>query len=441
MSKADIRLLLVLVFFITVYCVLTPLSVYAAEDEDTDGRIQKLEAQLREVQVELQEVKAERPRPELGPTDFRVFWKEGLNLQTQDGDFKMKIGGRIMWDSTWVSEDGDIKADVGDQEDGAEFRRVRLYTSGLVYGNVEFKLQFDFADDEVNLKDAYLGLNDFPFGGLRAGHFKEPFGLEELTSSKYITFIERSLPTEAFSPSRNAGVMLFDSALDDRMTWAAGIFRETDNGELERDDGGYSLTGRLTGLPYYEDKGASLFHVGASFSCRNTTDDNQRYRSRPEAHLLDRFVDTTTFTSENAQLIGLEAAWVNGPLSVQGEYIRADADDASGTANLDGYYVQASYFLTGEQRKYKTSSGAFSRVKPKENFSSGGGPGAWEVALRYSGLDLNDAGISGGELDDITAGLNWHLNPNTRLMWNYVHADKDDVGNADIVLMRLQIDF
>ena len=139
-------------------------------------------------------------------------------------------------------------------------------------------------------------------------------------------------------------------------------------------------------------------------------------------------------------LVGLEAAYVSSPFSVQGEYIFANADVAS-SANFRGYYAQASYFLTGEHRNYKPSEGAFSRVKPKENFKSGGGPGAWEVALRYSGLDLDDNSITGGKLNDLTAGLNWYLNPNTRVMWNYVHADKDHVGNADMLMMRLQVEF
>ena len=109
---------------------------------------------------------------------------------------------------------------------------------------------------------------------------------------------------------------------------------------------------------------------------------------------------------------------------------------------MHGYYVQGSYFLTGEHRNYKTSTGLFSRVKPKANFSSRLGQlGAWEVTLRYSSLDLTDNPVNGGELDDITAGLNWHLNPNIRLMFNYIRADKEDVGEADIALLRMQVDF
>jgi phosphate-selective porin OprO/OprP len=243
--------------------------------------------------------------------------------------------------------------------------------------------------------------------------------------------------------------MLYDSALDERMTWAAGFFREADDNGNIQDDGGYSVTGRVTGLPLYADDGASLVHVGASYSYRDTTRDTSeggldadaaRFRSRPEAHLFDRFVDTGNFASDRVDLVGLEGAWVEGPLSVQGEYMFANAD-VSSDGNFDGYYVQASYFLTGEHRKYKPSAGAFSRVKPKNNFGLKDGLGAWEVALRYSSLDLDDGEIAGGELDSVTAGLNWYLNPNMRIMWNYIHAQKDGVGDADMVLMRWQVDF
>ncbi len=72
--------------------------------------------------------------------------------------------------------------------------------------------------------------------------------------------------------------------------------------------------------------------------------------------------------------------------------------------------------------------------------------GAWEVGLRYSHIDLNDEGISGGEEDNITVGLNWYLNPNVRMMFNYVNADLEDRagipdGDADIFQTRFQIDF
>ena len=70
-----------------------------------------------------------------------------------------------------------------------------------------------------------------------------------------------------------------------------------------------------------------------------------------------------------------------------------------------------------------------------------GGKGAWEIAFRYSSIDLNDGAISGGEQDDWSLGLNWYPNPATRLMINYVHAEVDRVGEADFFLVRWQVDF
>jgi phosphate-selective porin OprO/OprP len=440
-------LLSVLVFVAVLSC---PGNTTIA-DEISDLKDQVSELQNRTVQLEARQRRKEKALeeqikelkkqpPGTDPADFRVFWKEGLNLVTLDENFKLKIGGRLQTDWLFSSEDDTIKSDVGEQEDGVEVRRARLYFSGLIYGNVKYKLQFDFAGGQAVLKDAYLALPDFALGELRLGHFKEPFSLEELTSSKYLTFLERALPN-VFVPSRNMGVMIHNTASEERITAAIGLFRDTDDFGEGQDDGGYNITGRVTALPIYENKGAQLLHLGAAYSYRNP-DDSIHYRQRPEAHLTDRFVDTGTFAVNQADLVGLEAAWVNGPLSLQGEYMMADEDRLGGSdVGFDGYYVQASYFLTGEHRKYKTSEGAFSRTKPKENYSAAGGPGAWEVKARYSGLDLSDKDITGGQLDDISAGVNWYLNPNTRIMWDYVHADKDDVGEADMLMMRLQFDF
>ena len=427
-----------------IFMVFVQLPVAKADElgdlkEQLEGQKEKLQ-ETQERLEKLEELKKQEPGYD--PADFRVYWKEGINLATLDGDFKLKIGGRLQTDWLFSSEDDTIKLDVGEQEDGVEVRRARLYFSGLIYDNVEYKLQLDFEGGDADFKDAYLGLTDFPLGKLRMGHFKEPFSLDELTSSKYITFLERALPN-VFAPGRNMGFMLHNTCPNERMTTAIGVFRDTDDYGEDVDDGGYNITGRVTALPIYENKGANLVHLGAAYSYRNP-DDSIQYRQRPEAHLTDRFVDTGSFAGDQVDLVGFEAALVEGPFSLQGEYMIAEVDRLGGGSDVefDGYYVQASYFLTGEHRSYKTSEGAFSRIKPKENYSAAnGGTGAWEVKARYSGLDLSDKDITGGELDNISAGLNWYFNPNTKIMWDYVHADKDNVGEADMLMMRLQFDF
>lgn len=477
MKERRINVLGKVLFIALALGMLIPLIAQA--EQDTDARVKKLGAQLRAMQAELEALKAEqdkarkeaavdkkqvetivdkilaeRPRPELGPSDFRVFWKEGLRFETPDGDFKLKIGGRIYNDWGWMRQDSDVKnhtkldtTPIGDQQDGTEFRSARLYVAGTIYDNVDYKVQFDIGGKEEEtdkrpvFKDVYLGIRGLPFGYLKMGHFKEPFSLEQLTSSRFITFMERSL-ADAFVPARNTGFTLSSTALNNRMTWAAGLFRETIGTGLEQSEGGYNLTGRVTALPWYEDKGAKLLHIGAAYSFRNP-EDTLAYDSKPEAHLASDFVETSTIAINRANIVGLESALICGPFSLQGEYMLADLDrkHSSSEPTFDGFYVQGSYFLTGEHRKYKTSAGAFDRVKPKENFSYGDGPGAWEVAARYSQIDLSDSGVSGGKLKDITVGLNWYLNPNMRIMWNYVRSDLDNVGNADLFLMRFQVDF
>lgn len=413
-----------------------------ARSAELEDRINQLEARqkLKERSTGEEIAALKDSLAEKSPTDLQAYWRDGLRFKTADDMFQLRIGGRMMFDWLWIGEDDDIKADIGEQEDGVGFRRVRFYMAGSIYENVDYMLQLDFAGGNTALRDAYIGLTDLPFGKLRMGQFKEPFSLEELTSSNYMTFVERALPN-AFAPSRNVGFMLHDVALDSRMTWAAGLFRDTDDTGFDMDDGGYNLTGRLTGLPWYKNKGQSLLHLGAAYSYRNP-DETLRYRARPETPMTDRFVDTGAVAADRANLLGLEAAWVAGPVSLQTEYVRANAD-RTGVSDVDfsAYYAQASYFLTGERRPYSTSSGTFGLVKPKRNFRFGGGPGAWELKARYSTIDLNDKDIRGGELDNLSAGVNWYLNPNMRIMWDYIRTDVDDVGQADILLMRLHAFF
>jgi phosphate-selective porin OprO/OprP len=259
--------------------------------------------------------------------------------------------------------------------------------------------------------------------------------------------LERAL-SDVFSPKRNTGLGVANTALNKRLTWAAGVFRDTDSYGDGSGDGNYNLTARVTGLPWYEEDGRRLAHLGLSYSHRNP-DAFIRVRQRPEAHLSNvRFVDTGLFYAKGEDRYSLEAALVYGPLSLQAEYIASSIDTRRhGDVNLDGYYVFGSYVLTGENRRYNTTSGAFGSIHPNRNFSLSSenrGWGAWELTLRYSSLDLNDSGIHGGEEDNVTVGVNWYLNPNTRWMLNYVRANVDHPlydGAVDILQTRFQFAF
>jgi phosphate-selective porin OprO/OprP len=279
-------------------------------------------------------------------------------------------------------------------------------------------------------------------GGIRVGHFKEPFSLEELGSDNFIPLMERALPN-ALVPSRNLGGMVHNTTLEERMTWAAGAFRDSDDFAISQGDGEWGGTARVTGLPWWQDDGRSLVHLGIAGSYRDPADDSVQFRSRPEARLAPYVVDTGAFDATSLSRLGAEFAAVQGPFWLQSEYIGAlTAGDGPGR-DANGYYVQAGFFLTGESRPYKRESGTFDRVRPRRPFLYGDerGWGAWELLGRWSSLDLNSGAIRGGSVHDITAGVSWYLNPLTRISANYVFSDQLQLGDSQAFMMRFWFDF
>ena len=386
------------------------------------------------------------------PGEWRFYWKQGVHFEAPQGFLTLKFGGRIQADYGWLNGAGSITDDRAlDLESQGEFRRVRIYISGTAIQKlIDFKMQFGYAGGGTTLQDFFIRLNELPFvGHLKIGHFKEPFSLEDQTSSKHVTFLERALPN-ALTPGHNWGLMLHNTAFEERMTWAVGVFHGYHNNAIARygsssQGEATSMTGRVTFLPYYADEGRQLVHVGASWSLRSP-ENAVRFSARPEAHMTPYLSRTSSMHTNRVHLVGAEAAWVHGPFSAQAEWIAAavDGQRESNDTWFHGFYVQGSYFLTGEHRPYDTKNGVFKGIKPNANFLSGCGLGAWEVATRFSALDLRDGGSSGHRMHNVTAGVNWYLNPNVRVSWNYIRSWLNGPGTSDafdLFLMRFQIAF
>lgn len=391
---------------------------------------------------------ASAPPAQEDTTELHWYWKNGLRFETADKLYRFRLGGRIQFDAGWFSGD-DLKDAGFSLDDGSEFRRARLYMSGELPGDFFFKAEYDFAgsisdaDNRPEFTDVLVGKkNVVGSADLTAGHFKEPFGLERLIGANNLTFLERGL-SDALVPKRNNGVMLSDTLGGEMGTWAVGGFRAgTDNAGFSSEDGGYAITARATVAPMYEEDGDRVVHLGAAYSRRDM--EGARFRSRPEGHLVGNFVDTGTIDNDDIDLYGLELASVVGPFSAMAEYVQASM---SGTTEADfsGWYVEASWFLTGEHRPYSRRNGTFGRVVPGTSAGSGG-QGAWQLAARLSSLDLNDSGVAGGEMDDVTLGVNWYLNANTKIQLNYVLASVDDASipvddDASILMVRLHMDW
>lgn len=394
------------------------------------------------------------------------------------------VNGVFQADGVAFNQDARSRTDLGVIENGADFRRARLSAKGAIANNMNYFMQMDFAFfGRPTFTDVWLEWTDLPiFGTIRAGQWKQPFGLEVVSSFRYTTFMERSSTFQAFTPFRHLGVGFYNHSEDLRSTWAASYFRTGQDqfGSALSTVGGNGFSGRITHLPWYDENtdGRAYWHVGAGYFFNSPPHDVARFRSGPEIFAGEfassagnpvgstgqslsnifngtpYFVDTLNITQvKGINTFGLESLMVYGAASLQAEAMAAVVDRSGGaTATLPGCYIQAGYFLTGEHRPYDRVAGAIDRVKPLEDFfwvrTQNGyshGLGAWEVAARYSYIDLNDHTIQGGTMSNMTAGVNWFCNPYSKVVFNYIHSwlDHRSGFNSEVNAfgIRAQVDF
>jgi phosphate-selective porin OprO/OprP len=359
--------------------------------------------------------------------------------EEDDGD-DAKLGGRLMIDLAKYYED---EVDLGD---GTELRQARLALEGTLDSAWSYELGVDFADGDADVKDAYAAYQGFEDVHLQIGQFKEPFGLEESTSSGSITFMERGLVGN-LAPGRHIGLGF--STHGKSWSVAGGLFGGAfDDDVKDEGDEAWSLSARLTVAPWHKKR--TTLHFGVGLSARSPDDEREiSFDAGPESNLTDiSYLDTDDIDDvEQVDRYGLETALVLGSWSIQAEYVQARIERRQGMSELefDGSYIYTSWIMTGESRNYNRKKGSFSGLEPDSN------GGAWELALRFSKLDLNSEEVTGGAAKQVTLGLNWYANSRTRFMLNYVRVDNDEDANADddvsgdddpeVLQLRAQIDF
>lgn len=289
-----------------------------------------------------------------------------LKFESEDENFKAWIHGRLLADCANYEED---KSKL---DDDTEFHTAQFSLNGTLYRDWVFKAQVDVARETPNVKDLYLRYNFKPHM-ITVGQFKQPLGLERLTSWRFIAFMERALPS-AFAVPRLIGLGYQTHGPNWSFALAGGG-SDVSSKMSHQGDEGYSVTSRVHFAPLSEK--TENVHLGAALSYRQLNDDTFRFRQRPESHVTSvRFVDTGNIASaSDLFLYILEAATVWGPFSLQGEYTNATVEREAGLSGLDfyGWYGYVSFFLTpGDHRSYDPKKGAFGRVKPKRPFSEGG---------------------------------------------------------------------
>lgn len=350
------------------------------------------------------------------------------------GDDKLKLGGVLMWDYDQFNgihigrTEEDYK--VGNE---TELRRARIDIKNKFKKDWEAELQLTFDDgtSAPDIGDAYIAFIGWDDITLTIGQTKEPFGLEELTSSNNITFIERSMATSVFAPGYHPGLGL--SWHRKPFIWAIGVYEAADH-ENKRDT--YALTGRFV-LTTWENK-KNVLHVGIDGSVRDFCREVYKIEERAEVHTAEEIVRSFGTQADEVQLLGLEFALVFGPFSLQAEHMSSMIKASVGTnAAYAGYYIQGSYFLTGETRPYK--NGTFKQIKPLNTY------GALELVSRYSFLDAEDNN-KGVRVSNFTLGVNYYLNKWIRLKTNYIKTKLIDgvsevEGKADAISFRIQYAF
>jgi phosphate-selective porin OprO/OprP len=396
----------------------------------------------------------------------------------------VKVSGRAQWDTDTFNQNATSLKTAGDALNGSEFRRLYLAASGAMFDIIDYKVEVDLVPSHVSWKDVYLQVHDLPLAqNVRVGHFYTPFGLEDETSDLNTVFVERSfLDSLGGIGSRHAGIMTFGNAFDERSWWGIGAFVTQKNEAPPTfpvsvtspasgfdDDAGTAIYGRVTFLPWYDEatNGRGLWHVGVSGesgaipSIRIAGTTRYSLSAKPEADLAPNVVFTGDIADANyVNAFNAETAFVYGPFSVQAEYELITVNrTAHADPTFNGGYIFVSYFLTGENRVFNRKSATFGRIIPFANFfrvrtedcSIETGKGAWELGYRCSYLNLTTAGVFGGQVVDHTVGLNWYLNPYTKVMFDLIHSDANDMVKNNILytntstlnafVTRVQFDF
>lgn len=366
---------------------------------------------------------------------------------------KAEIRGRIEAEAVTAAQSAANEAQIGELQNGFGFRRVRLGAQGSVDDAASWVSEVELAGGSVRLRDVFVGLDAIPgVNQIRIGHFREPYSLEGMTSSNFMTFLERA-PNNVLAPARNWGVCGYWWPEEERVLFSMGAFRDStgSNGQSVGNGDNWAYTLRLTGLPIYETSGDTfrLVHLGGAFSQRTPPNGVLVFTPRTGSNLLtvednpgSPFLPAINIQSDSYQLYNLQAAAVFDSFSLQSDWNAVQVQQTnSGAIFTNGFYVAASYFLTGEHRSYNRTRGSFDVVnvlRPvlRSEEKSPRGCGAWELIARCSYLDLTSANLPPdtngvtvrSELYEFTTGINWYLNNNTRIMFNYTLGMPDRVG-------------
>jgi phosphate-selective porin OprO/OprP len=368
-----------------------------------------------------------------------------LPLAYQDGDkwnqWQSKyidgifIGAVVLDRQHWLSQDDESIGQVGDLDsfDGGEIRGLRFGVAGTINLDTPWIYTIAAATNAFDKGFETTTGDDFTFFDWRVdiplphrttlsiGKQREPISLERLTSMINLPMQERTSVSDALLPSRNVGVVISGTALNQDITWAGGLFNDSIDTGTSFNKSSSQAVGRVTWLPYYSDDESSLVQVGLGLRYDNATEP-LHYFTEPEFNKAPFYVNTGPIDANSSMLYNLEANWRKGPYWLAYEYVRNDIDSPlTGNPTFSGYHLTASWVVSGEMRPFNKKNALF-RPVPVARTVYQGGWGAWELSTRFSSIDLTEGTIDGGEMDIFSIGASWWLTPffNANMNYRYI---------------------
>jgi phosphate-selective porin OprO/OprP len=440
----------------------TPALAEAPHAADIAAELAAMRAKIESLEAQLAEMKAARNAPSAAASESASASAGPAPAPAPaggsgGGGVTFKPFGRLQYDVGLVESPSGV-ADRG-LGFGNEVRRARIGAEGSIPGGFGYKIEIDFANNEVEITDAFLSYKASKALGLTLGQHNNFQSLEELTSSRFLSFMERAAFTDAFNFERRIGMSASYARGD--MLVQGGVFSDNiedladaqDAVGLGDENNAVSADARIVFAPKM---GKTQLHLGGSAHWRDNGDTaafgpTTRYRQRPFVHTSNsRFLATPGLRVANETNYGLEAALIRGPLHAVAEahWLNSDTLTPGVSPTFFGGYAEIGYFLTGESRGYK--GGRWDRTKVRRPVGDGGA-GAFQINLRYDRLDLTDDGINGGRQRGYQASLVWIAQDHVRFLLNYGRLRFEDSAIAsaggdrdysiDVFGARAQVDF
>jgi phosphate-selective porin OprO and OprP len=416
-----------------------------------DQQVKIVDRKLEVQQGSTQEEALTRPVVEVGP--------QGFFIRSKDNSYNLRIGGYMQADGRFYLSEP--------KPTGSEFliRRLRPYFEGTVGKYYDFRFMEDFGQGTTILEDAYADIHYWPEFRLRVGKFKEPVGLERLEEDRALKFVERGLPTDLV-PDRDLGFNFHGDLFALRVEYALGLFNGTADNTATADgdnNDGKDFAARIfvhpfgdTSLEYVRQLG---FGIAGTYGDERSTTIDSSYKSTGQ-NVFFSYAKGVVAAGPRYR-ISPQADYYWKSFGLLGEFVqntqRLLLPPSTGkaahprTISNQAWQLAATYLLTGEDATY-------GQVKPRRNFDPiGGGIGAWEVVARIDDLQIDrdvykyglaSASTSSREAFEWALGVNWYLNPNVKMQFDYEHtgfrygaAKGHDRPDESAVLSELQLQF